>query len=702
MNIPQYITQLTRQWIRDVSKRLTAGNCILVKEDENNRVVEVDIDALKLQIGEIDDEGFVKTTGNQSITGVKTFKGVEPIKLDSNGGTFSRFKFINGNSTLGYVGSYDHVSTGMFASKATVIWGGGANGEAQCLLVGQHDDYGVGVYMNVAPTDSDSTSLNKVPTMGWVNDKFSRKTHTHSGYAASDHIHSGYASSSHNHDSSYAAIDHDHDSSYSAIDHTHGTEDIEGLSDEISSAITAWSNQEGIGELKTNVATILDDYVTTENLDDFGDNVVKLTGDQTVGGVKTFSSRVRISSPAGISQSSNNSYLLLCGSNEYDTGGHIVLGSNLAETNGGGIVDLRTNLDGKYSTLTLRPGNNQNLTYSENGAVKVKMHDGIDCYSTNPSTGRSWWTYNGFRTSDNIVTGYVISGIDGEGNHDAYLRAIKNGVISSIRVNTNGTSGQCSQILQGFPTADSSATGDAQIAWRGWVNSYFVRKSTVGTANGPAAYNHTHGNITSTGAISGTGNANKVVVTDANGSISCGTATTGDLQAVCSAVTATSASGTYYASKLKANANSSTAGVEIDGPNKAVRLGTSTTQCTISESSGGLTLNGATSAKLKGGSTVTLDAPANGASLTNSPTDAESATSSLHIATCGWTASKFKSKDAEAEEQTVDVVTSVGWNGTSLFFKKRTLTIKDGEITGIGTESVDQPPIDTPVVIQWS
>lgn len=67
--------------------------------------------------------------------------------------------------------------------------------------------------------------------------------HTHSEYASADHTHSGYALEGHTH-SNYAVSNHVH-SEYANKEHQHAADDISGLADAVSSAVTAWSNSQG-------------------------------------------------------------------------------------------------------------------------------------------------------------------------------------------------------------------------------------------------------------------------------------------------------------------------------------------------------------------------------------------------------------------------------------------------------------------------
>lgn len=87
---------------------------------------------------------------------------------------------------------------------------------------------------------------------------------------------------------------------------------------------------------------------------------------------------------------------------------------------------------------------------------------------------------------------------------------------------------------------------------------------------------------------------------------------------------------------------------------------------------------------------IDLEAPVNQAKLAKQPTDTDS--NSLAIATCGYVQSCLSGYTTPT---TMQIVTDVTWNGTTLQKKTRNLTIKQGLITNIGTETTTT--IDTPV-----
>ena len=539
MNVPQYITQLTKSWIVDVSKKIVQGTCIRVDESGESRVISVDVEALKqfLDVGDIGDGTFVTTNTAQDVTGVKTFKGSQPVNLDANGGDFTRLRFTQGNSAIGYIGVYDHISP-CDDMLGTVILGGNG-GTGQGILIGSTSS-GPEVRLKTAPTSHDSTTSLSVPTMGWVNDKFIRKSqigvsggvaafgHSHSGYAASDHTHSGYAASNHSH-SEYATT-----TALNAL--TSSTESLAelvgGIQEQIGSleieTLTAAIDEYAAAK-KTSVeaeiqaagkevldnldayATFdeveaeLEDYVLKESLYDSDGNPLYVTTDteQTITGKKTFSKGIKITDVTAITHTADNSYMLLCGSNAYDTGGHIVLGSNLATTNGGGIVSLRAKKDDVSNSLTLTPGTSSSLTYAVGGHKRclVDSTDGLSIYSSKTDAERSWWDNYSFYTRDNVLTARIIGGIDSNGAHDCYLRAMKNNMLTGIRVVCNGVASTNSQLLQNPPTADSESTSDYQIAWRGWTNDKFIRKSKIDVTGGVASYGHTHSGYATTSAL---------------------------------------------------------------------------------------------------------------------------------------------------------------------------------------------------------
>lgn len=99
-----------------------------------------------------------------------------------------------------------------------------------------------GVVLSANPTDVSDTSSKVVPTMGWVNDKFSRKTHHHDDvYAKINHTHSGYATTNHTH-SGYASSNHNHAGVYANATHQHVAADITNLGTTIDGKITTFSN----------------------------------------------------------------------------------------------------------------------------------------------------------------------------------------------------------------------------------------------------------------------------------------------------------------------------------------------------------------------------------------------------------------------------------------------------------------------------
>lgn len=134
----------------------------------------------------------------------------------------------------------------------------------------------------------------------------------------------------------------------------------------------------------------------------------------------------------------------------------------------------------------------------------------------NRNNGVQGWESISFFTLDNVNIGQVICGNDNASIHGTYLRSYNGGSIYSgigvhLDVNDKGA-----QNLERPPTEDNSSTSDTQIAWRGWVNNYFSRKThnhdgvyskTDHTHTGYATTNHTHTGYATTGSVTNLSNA---------------------------------------------------------------------------------------------------------------------------------------------------------------------------------------------------
>lgn len=117
------------------------------------------------------------------------------------------------------------------------------------------------------------------------------------------------------------------------------------------------------------------------------------------------------------------------------------------------------------------------------------------------NNGVQGWESIAFFTLDGINIGQVICGNDSSSAHGTYFRAYNGGSIySGIGVHLD-VDNKGSQTLERPPTEDTSSTSDMQIAWRGWVNNYFSRKThhhddvyanISHTHSGYATTNHTH------------------------------------------------------------------------------------------------------------------------------------------------------------------------------------------------------------------
>ena len=156
-------------------------------------------------------------------------------------------------------------------------------------------------------------------------------------------------------------------------------------------------------------------------------------------------------------------------------------------------VDLTTaQTVGGVKTFSAITKHNSHIEISGSNSLRMFL---------NRNNGVQGWEAISFFTLDGVNIGQVICGNDSSSAHGTYFRASNGGSIYSgigvhLDVNDKG-----SQTLERPPTEDTSSTSDMQIAWRGWVNNYFSRKthhhddvySKLGhTHSGYASTNHTH------------------------------------------------------------------------------------------------------------------------------------------------------------------------------------------------------------------
>lgn len=168
-----------------------------------------------------------------------------------------------------------------------------------------------------------------------------------------------------------------------------------------------------------------------------------------------------------------------------------------------GWVDLTTaQTVGGIKTFSATTKHNSHIDISGNNSLRMFL---------NRNNGVQGWENISFFTLDNVNIGQVICGNDSEFAHGTYLRSYNGGSIYSgigvhLDVNDKG-----SQNLERPPTEDNSSTSDKQIAWRGWVNNYFSRKThnhdgvyskTDHTHSGYATTNHTHSEYATTSSVS--------------------------------------------------------------------------------------------------------------------------------------------------------------------------------------------------------
>lgn len=158
-----------------------------------------------------------------------------------------------------------------------------------------------------------------------------------------------------------------------------------------------------------------------------------------------------------------------------------------------GWVDLTTaQTVGGVKTFSAITKHNSHIEISGSNSLRMFL---------NRNNGVQGWEAISFFTLDKVNIGQVICGNDSASAHGTYLRAYNGGLIYSgigvhLDVNDKG-----SQTLELPPTEDNSSTSDNQIAWRGWVNNYFSRKThhhddvyakISHTHSGYATTNHTH------------------------------------------------------------------------------------------------------------------------------------------------------------------------------------------------------------------
>ena len=204
MIIPQYITQIDKEWFGRVSKRPVQGTCIRFDDSVGEYSINVDIEALKgflkfLSEDEADEkyaireeleDDYVTTDTAQTITGSKKFSGTVYIESDE---TNKYFLIRNGNETRrGYLGmgdvyldknegeiglNYRNVNSSKGGVNRARVYFANSDGNLHLhARPASGSGYKAnGVVLDIDTEDTTSTSSKAVPTLGWVNEKFVRK-----------------------------------------------------------------------------------------------------------------------------------------------------------------------------------------------------------------------------------------------------------------------------------------------------------------------------------------------------------------------------------------------------------------------------------------------------------------------------------------------------------------------------------------------
>lgn len=220
--------------------------------DTDLATLEDDFDDLYAALYPSGTKGWVDLTTNQTIGGSKRFTKTVFIAAENT----EYFEIENvTNSTRGYFGLGEiwldknagaipiHFRDFGRVEKARIYYD--YSDTLLHLVTFNNNGSGFknnGVVLSANPTDVSDTSSKVVPTMGWVNNYFSRKTHHHDDvYSKLGHTHSGYASTNHTH-SGYASSNHNHNGVYANATHQHVAADITDLGTAIDGKITTFSN----------------------------------------------------------------------------------------------------------------------------------------------------------------------------------------------------------------------------------------------------------------------------------------------------------------------------------------------------------------------------------------------------------------------------------------------------------------------------
>ena len=440
MNTPQYITQLTKDWFRSVSKKRVQGTCIRIDEAEDSYAIGVDLEALE-KLLDIDPQ-------SADLSNVENGKIVVGESYAEGGVSKKRLTCVSDFAKdvdallIRTTGTKHNVEVDAKKVKFKSELGSPVSGDFVCL------DSNLNL-VAVRP----ETKLSGYATKGHIHSEYAASNHSHSEYAASNHTHSDYAASNHTH-SDYATTDSVNQLADATANLTEVVSgivgqieslDIEVLKEEIDEYADAKqaSVEAEIESAGKEILDNLDKYLTEDDIADcatftapaatqianidvngnitgssmtYGDffsvgqdgavtkKFVDTTSSQTIRGNKTFNSVTKFNSWIG-SGVENGSWLI-CGGNGWQDGSHVVLTKNGSSSDGGAAFSI----------------------VSSGGANRKY-------YLTGKSEGTLTW---------------------------------------------------------GGKTTDTTATDSTELPTLGYINGKFIRKSQIGVANGVASYGHTH------------------------------------------------------------------------------------------------------------------------------------------------------------------------------------------------------------------